>query len=152
MSSWTTEVGEWPIIWSGFLQGVGAGIIWVPLQSVGFAWLQPAQRTEAAAVLNLVRSVGSSIGVSVALTMYTRSSTTARSQMVEHLTPVGSAFRHADVTRGWDLSTLEGLAQAQRQVELQAMMIGYNNDFLMLACGALLALPLLLLIPSPRKG
>ncbi|HEY6966781.1 MAG TPA: DHA2 family efflux MFS transporter permease subunit, partial [Burkholderiales bacterium] len=151
MASWTTEVGAWPIVWSGFLQGVGAGIIWVPLQSVGFAWLQPSQRTEAAAVLNLVRSVGSSIGVSIVLTMFTRSSTTARAQMVEHLTPVASAFRHADVVRGWDLSTVEGLAQAQRQVELQAQMIGYNNDFLMLACGALLALPLLLLIPNPKR-
>jgi len=149
MSSWTTEVGEWPIVWTGFLQGIGAGIIWVPLQSVGFAWLAPAQRTEAAALLNLVRSVGSSIGVSVALTMLTRTSTTARAQMVEHLTPIGAAFRHADATRGWNLSTLEGLAQAQRQVELQAMMIGYGNDFLMLACGALLALPLLLFIPKP---
>ena len=97
-----------------------------------------------------MRSVGSSIGVSVVLTMLTRTSTTARAQMVEHLTPVGTAFRHADVVRGWDIATLEGLAQAQRQVELQSMMIGYSNDFLMLACGALLALPLLLLISRPK--
>jgi DHA2 family multidrug resistance protein len=152
MAGWTMEVGTWPIVWTGFVQGVGAGIIWVPLQAVVFAWLAPAQRTEAASVLNLVRSVGSSIGVSFALTMFTRSSTTARAQMVEHLSPVSPAFRHADAVRGWDLSTLEGLAQAQRQVDLQAMMIGYGNDFLMLACGALLALPLLLLIPNPRKG
>jgi DHA2 family multidrug resistance protein len=152
MAGWTMEVGTWPIVWTGFVQGVGAGIIWVPLQAVVFAWLAPAQRTEAASVLNLVRSVGSSIGVSFALTMFTRSSTTARAQMVEHLSPASPAFRHADAVRGWDLSTLEGLAQAQRQVDLQAMMIGYGNDFLMLACGALLALPLLLLIPNPRKG
>ena len=150
MSSWTTEVGEWPIVWTGFVQGMGAGIIWVPLQAVVFPQLAPAKRTEAASVFNLVRSVGSSIGVSVALTMLTRSSTTARAQMVEHLTPVGTAFRHADVARGWDITTLEGLAQAQRQVELQAAMIGYSNDFLMLACGALLALPLLLFIPKPK--
>jgi hypothetical protein len=63
---------------------------------------------------------------------------------------VGPAFRHADVMRGWDLSTLEGLAQAQRQVDLQALMIGYSNDFLLIACGALLALPLLLFIPKPK--
>ena len=150
MSSWTTEVGEWPIVWTGFVQGMGAGIIWVPLQAVVFPQLAPAKRTEAASVFNLVRSVGSSIGVSVALTMLTRSSTTARAQMVEHLTPVGAAFRHADVVRGWDIATTEGLAQAQRQIELQSMMIGYSNDFLMLACGALLALPLLLFIPKPK--
>ena len=152
MSSWTMDVGEWPIVWTGFVQGVGAGIVWVPLQAVVFAQLAPAQRTEAASVLNLVRSVGSSIGVSVALTMLTRSATTAHAQMVEHLTPGSAAFRNAELVRGWDLSTLGGLAQAQRQVDLQAMMIGYSNDFLMLACGALLALPLILLIPKPGKS
>ena len=152
MSSWNMDVGEWPIVWTGFVQGVGAGIVWVPLQAVVFSQLAPAQRTEAASVLNLVRSVGSSIGVSVALTMLTRGATTARAQMVEHLTPGSAAFRNAELVRGWDLSTLGGLAQAQRQVDLQAMMIGYSNDFLMLACGALLALPLILLIPKPGKS
>jgi len=152
MASWNIYVGEWPIVWTGFIQGVGAGIIWVPLQSIFFASLAPAQRTAAASVLNLVRSLASAIGVSFALTMLTRSATTARAQMVEHLTPVGPAFRHADTARGWDIGTLEGLAQAQRQVDLQAMMIGYSNDFLMLACGALLALPLLLFIPKLKKG
>ena len=151
MASWTMDVGEWPIVWTGFVQGVGAGIIWVPLQSIFFASLAPAQRTEAASVLNLVRSLASAIGVSIALTLLTRNSAIARSQMVEHLTPVSSAFRHSEVVRGWDLTTVEGLAQAQRQIELQAQMIGYSNDFLMLALGALLAVPLLLLIPGPRK-
>ena len=152
MSSWNMDVGEWPIDWTGFVQGVGAGIVWVPLQAVVFSQLAPGQRTEAASVLNLVRSVGSSIGVSVALTMLTRGATTAHAQMVEHLTPGSAAFRNAELVRGWDLSTLGGLAQAQRQVDLQAMMIGYSNDFLMLACGALLALPLILLIPKPGKS
>jgi MFS transporter, DHA2 family, multidrug resistance protein len=152
MSSWTMEVGTWPIVWTGFVQGVGAGIIWVPLQAVVFGELAPAQRTEAASVLNLVRSLGSSIGVSIALTMLTRSSTTARSQMVEHLTPYSAAFSQADVLRNWDLNSLAGLAQAQQQVELQAAMIAYSNDFLMLACGALLALPLLLFIPKAKQS
>jgi len=151
MASWTMDVGEWPIVWTGFVQGVGAGIIWVPLQSIFFASLAPAQRTEAASVLNLVRSLASAIGVSIALTLLTRNSAIARSQMVEHLRPDSAAFRQAELVRGWDLATLDGLAQAQRQVELQAAMIGYSNDFLMLACGALLALPLLLLIPKPAK-
>jgi DHA2 family multidrug resistance protein len=150
MASWNMYVGEWPIVWTGFVQGIGAGIIWVPLQSIFFAALPPAQRTEAASVLNLMRSLASAIGVSVALTMLTRSATTARAQMVEHLVPSTGAFRHGDA-RGWDLTTLEGLAQAQRQVDLQALMIGYGNDFLLIACGALLALPLLLFIPKPPR-
>jgi DHA2 family multidrug resistance protein len=150
MSTWTIHVGTGPILWTGFLQGVGAGIIWVPLQSLVFPYLPPTQRTEAAAVLNLVRSVASSIGVSVTLTMLTRTATSARAQLVEHVTPYQDAFR-SGAAQGYDLSTLSGLAQAQRQIELQAAMLGYNADFQMLAAGALLALPLLLLLRKPDR-
>ncbi len=82
MSTWTLEVGAWPIVWTGFLHGIGGGIIWVPLQAVVFAELAPAQRTEAASVLNLMRSIGSSIGVSIALTHLTRSAASARAGLV----------------------------------------------------------------------
>lgn len=151
MSTWNLDVGTWPIVWTGFLQGVGAGVIWVPLQSVAFPSLAPAQRTEAAAVLNLVRSVGSSIGVSVALTLLTRTAIGARSMLVEHVTPYHEVFRHADVARTWDLGSVAGLAQIQRQIELQASMIGYAADFRLLAFCALAALPLLLLIRRPQS-
>jgi DHA2 family multidrug resistance protein len=146
MSTWNLDVGTWPIVWTGFVQGLGAGIVWVPLQAIIFPPLAPAQRTEASSVLNLVRSVGSSIGVSVALTLFTRASTTARARLVEHVTPYNEAFSYADVARSWDMNSLAGLAQIQRDVELQASMIGYNADFRLLAAAALLALPLLLLI------
>jgi len=149
MSTWNLDVGAWPIVWTGFLQGIGAGIVWVPLQTLVFPLLPPEKRTEAASVLNLVRSVGASIGVSLALTVLTRSTTQARSVMVEQVTPYAPILRHADVARSWDLHTMSGLAQAQRQIELQASMIGYNADFHFLGLAALLALPLLLLIRKP---
>ena len=152
MSTWTLEVGKWPIVWTGFLQGVGAGIIWVPMQALVFPTLPAAQRTEAAAVLNLVRSLGSSIGVSLALTLLTRTTTVARAGLVEHLTPYNPLLRYADVARSWDLRSLGGLAQAQRQVEQQAAMLAYNADFRLLALAALVALPLLLFIPRPRRA
>jgi DHA2 family multidrug resistance protein len=82
--------------------------------------------------------------------MLTRTATSARAQLVEHVTPYQDAFR-SGAAQGYDLSTLSGLAQAQRQIELQAAMLGYNADFQMLAAGALLALPLLLLLRKPDR-
>src|SRR5689334_16020790 len=152
MSSWTIEVGTWPIVWTGFLQGVGAGIIWVPLQSVIFPNLAPSQRTEAASVMNLMRSVGSSIGVSLALTMLTRTAAGARSVLVESVTPYHEALRRADVARYWDIGSVTGLAQIDRQVDLQAAMIGYAAEFRLLAYFAIAALPLLVLIRKPRPA
>jgi DHA2 family multidrug resistance protein len=150
MSTWTTEVGAWSIAWTGFLQGIGAGVIWVPLQAIVFPNLAQSQRVEAASMLNLVRSIGASIGISIGLTLLTRTAAGARAQMVEHVTPYNQAFNYADLVRNWDLQSLSGLAQVQRQVELQAAMIGYNADFRLLALGALLTMPLLLLIRKKK--
>jgi DHA2 family multidrug resistance protein len=150
MSTWNLQVGAWPIVWTGFLQGIGGGIIWVPLQAVVFAELPPAQRTEAASVMNLARSIGSSIGVSIALTMLTRSAASARAGLVEHVTPYSEALRWSDIARTWDLGSLAGLARLEREVELQAAMMGYVADFKWLAAAALLALPLIFLIRRSR--
>ena len=151
MSTWTTEVGSWSIAWTGFLQGIGAGVIWVPLQAIVFPNLAQSQRVEAASMLNLVRSIGASIGISIGLTLLTRTAAGARAQLVEHVTPYNEAFNYADLVRNWDIQSLAGLAQVQRQVELQAAMIGYNADFRLLAIGALVTLPLLFLISKQKK-
>lgn len=146
MSRWTLEVGAWPIVWTGFVQGMGAGILMVPIQAIAFPALPPHLRTEAAAVFNLTRSVGSSIGVSVALTMLTRESIATHARLVEHLNPYNENLRFDAAARGWDLATAAGLAHAEREVARQAAMLAYNADFLLLALGAVGCLGLLLLV------
>jgi DHA2 family multidrug resistance protein len=146
MSSWTAEVGPWPIVWTGFLQGVGGGIMLVPIQVVAFTALGAQQRTEAAAVFNLVRSVWSSVGVSLMVTLYVRESSIGRARLVEHVTPYSDALRGIDPASGLELGTEHGLAMIERQVDLQAAMLGYSAVFLLLAVVAGAAFPLLLAI------
>ena len=146
MSTWTAEVGEWPIVWTGFLQGVGGGIMLVPVQVIAFSALAAYHRTEAAAVFNLVRSVWSSVGVSVMLTLFVRESTSSRAVLVEHITPYSEALRLAGPAGGIDPNSEHGLAVIEHQIELQAAMLGYNSVFLFLTVAALAGLPLLLLV------
>jgi DHA2 family multidrug resistance protein len=151
MATWTAEVGEWPIAWTGFLQGVGGGIMLVPIQVTAFTALATYHRTEAAAVFNLVRSVWSSVGVSLMLTLFVRESTTARSVLVEHITPYSESLRMASPGGGFDPNSEHGLAMIEHQIELQAAMLGYNAVFVLLAVISIAALPLLLLIGRPDK-
>ena len=152
MSRWTPEVGAWPLLWTNFMQGVGGGIILVPIQVVAFPSLAAEQRTEAAAVFNLVRSVGASVGVSGALTLFVQASSVGRARLTEHVTPYSEALRSQD---GWSMATPEQLALLEEQIDLQAAMMAYVHDFWLFALGALAALPLLLFIgrqQTPKRG
>jgi DHA2 family multidrug resistance protein len=151
MSGWNLDVGAWPIVWTGFLQGAGAGIILVPIQAIAFPSLEPGQRTEAAAVFNLVRSIGSSIGVSIALTIFTRTASTSRARLVEHVNPYNELLQYEAVARGVDITSAAGLAALERQITAQAQLFAYTTDFHLLALAALAGLPLLLLIGIRRR-
>jgi MFS transporter, DHA2 family, multidrug resistance protein len=152
MSTWTDEVGEWAIVWTGFLQGIGAGIMLVPIQIIAFPSLARSQRTEATSVFNLVRSLFSSVGVSVTLTMLVVTSTATRSRLSEYISPYSAALRSAQQSGAFDSTTTHGLAILEREVERQASLAGYNADFLFLGVAALSALPLLLLIGRPGRA
>jgi DHA2 family multidrug resistance protein len=152
MSTWTDEVGEWAIVWTGFLQGIGAGIMLVPIQIISFPSLAPSQRTEATSVFNLVRSLFSSVGVSVTLTMLVVTSTATRSRLAEYISPYSAALRSAQQSGAFDPTTVHGLAILEREVERQALLAGYNADFFFLGVAALSALPLLLLIGRPGRA
>jgi MFS transporter, DHA2 family, multidrug resistance protein len=150
MSNWTADVGEWELLWTNFLQGIGAGIILVPIQEIAFPSLEPHRRTEAAAVFNLVRSIGASIGVSGALAMFVRTSTVTHAQLVENVSPFNRALQGSG-TQGWGIGSIEALAHLEREVGRQAAVIGFTGDFRLFALVALGGLPLLLFIGRIRR-
>jgi len=145
MSNWTADVGEWELVWTNFMQGIGAGIILVPIQAIAFPSLEPHRRTEAAAVFNLVRSIGASIGVSGALAIFVRTSSVTHAQLAEHVTPFNRALQ-AQGPQGWGTGTVQELAKLEHEINLQSAIIGFTGDFWLFALVALAGLPLLLFI------
>src|SRR3546814_9460032 len=65
MSHGSLMMGTWPVVVSGLVQGLGMGLIFIPLNTMAFATLGSTYRTDGASLLNLVRSVGASVGISV---------------------------------------------------------------------------------------
>ena len=93
-------------------------------------------------MFNLVRSVWSSVWVSLMLTLFVRESSRVHSLLVEHITPYSHALRMAVEAGGMDPASQHGLALIQRQIELQAAMAGYNAVFLLLAAPWFIAVSL----------
>lgn len=150
MSGWNLDVGAWPIVWTGFLHGVGAGIILVPIQAITFTTLGAEHRNEATSVFNLVRSVGSSVGVAIALAALTRTTAVTRAFLTEKVSPYNELLRYSTLPESWNVTTSEGLATLEQELMAQAAMIAYANDFRLLAVASLVTLPLLLLVGRPH--
>jgi DHA2 family multidrug resistance protein len=74
--------------------------------------------------------------------------TTFRSQLVEHISPFNDALQYPDVSRWMDLATEQGQALADQMVTLQAVIMAYANDFMLLAAICTLSIPFVFAIGS----
>ncbi len=146
MSGYSLEIAEKEIIWPGFVQGVGLGLIFVPLSTATFATLTPELRAEGTAIYSLVRNLGSSIGIALVQTLLIRNTQAMHATLVQNITPDKLNPASATLGPGFDLSTLAGLATVSQEIERQATMVGYVDDFWMMFILTLVILPLVLLI------
>ena len=130
MSSWTPHINETRLIAVSVVQGFGMGFVFVPLQLVAFATLPGYFRTDGTALMNLVRNIGSAIGVSVTTTVL------AYSVQMNHnlLSHIGSPFNRALAVNGPSLMMSPqipfGLANLNGLVEMRAESAAFGNDFL----------------------
>ena len=72
MTGFTTDVSRATFVVTGALQGLGLGLMFVPLSTVTFATLSPALRTQGTALFSLSRNIGSSVGISIVSFLLTR--------------------------------------------------------------------------------
>ncbi len=147
MCGFSLQMDERLVIWSGFLQGVGTGFAYVPIAAVAFVTLPAFLRNEGTAIFNLLRNVGSSIGISVMQAMFTRNTQTMHATLAEHV----SRYReHLHLLTPYDPSTSHGLAALNALVTRQAQMVAYVDDFKALLLVTLLVIPLILILRSVR--
>ena len=92
MTAWTPAVSGDSMIVNTMLQGAGLGFVFIPLQVIAFATLDPALRTEGTALLSLLRNVGSAIGISVTGALVTQNSQIEHSVLSGYVTPLNRAL------------------------------------------------------------
>jgi len=140
MTKFGVEVSNFDVVWIGLLQGLGLGLVFVPISSVAYSTLPAHQRTEAASLFSLVRNIGSSIGISAVMTLLARGAQASHSELAARIPAFGAET--ALVPSAWDPSTLSGAAALNAEVSRQAAVIAYLNDFQLLMLLTFAALPL----------
>jgi len=150
MTWYSTEMDWRPIVFAGVTQGVGLGFVFVPLSTVAFSTLSPHVRTEGAAIFNLLRNIGGSIGISVSETLFDQHVQENHASIAEHVSALNRVLPWADPQHMWSLNSLNGLMQLDQMINLQASMIAYLDDFMLMTVVCLMALPLVPLLHPVR--
>ncbi|MDT9598241.1 DHA2 family efflux MFS transporter permease subunit [Sphingosinicella rhizophila] len=152
MSGFTLVMDSTPVIVSGIVQGLGLGLIFVPLQSLAFASLPTQYRTTAASLLNLSRNIGGSIGISLVTALLARNLQVSHSDLTAAISPYTLA--QAGQWLGERLGGAGDTAAALLDLEInrQALMIAYLDDFHLMMLVTLAALPLVLLLRRPSRS
>ena len=150
MTGFTPQMDSWPIIRSGIVQGLGLGLVFVPLSTIAFATLEPRFRADATSLFSLVRNIGSSIGISLVTAALTRNIQINHAELGSFIQPYNPVLTQAYPTaisgNATTLQMLDGL------VNLQAAMIAYIDDFHLMMWVTLLAMPLALILRKPAKA
>jgi DHA2 family multidrug resistance protein len=146
MSHWSLALDRYHIVFSGLVQGLGIGFVFIPLQTTAFATLAPRLRTDGSSLLNLFRSVGSSIGISVATVELARNIQVSHSDLVSHVTSASiDALDVSTVDRYQSVGDV-AMKMVDLEVSRQAAMVAYIDDFYMMMWMSLAAIPMVLLM------
>jgi DHA2 family multidrug resistance protein len=146
MTQYSLLMDTTPVIVSGVIQGLGVGLVYVPLSTVAFTTLPAHLRNEGTAFFNLLRNLGSSLGISVVMFLLTQNTQRVHSAMVEHITPYNAHANPAALAEHIGTTTIKGLAGLNAVITDQASMIAYLDDFYLMMILTLLTIPFLFMI------
>ena len=150
MTGFSLDVTKTTIVVTSIIQGVGLGLLFVPISTVAFATLPGHLRTGATAITTLTRNIGSSIGISMVIANLTSKTTEMHARLTEQVTPFNDALQMPDVAGNLNVHTDMGRAMLDAIVTQQAAMLAYINDFKLLMILTLAVIPMILIIGNSR--
>lgn len=152
MTQWSITMSWHPFVISGLVQGLGVGLCFVPANSIAFATLAPRHRTEGASLLNLFRSMGGSVGISIVTTVLARNVQVSHEDLASHVTAFNmSSVDPSTADRFADLGQA-AMSMVDAEINRQALMISYLDDFKLIMIITLCAIPLIMMLRPPKPG
>ena len=106
---------------------------------------------EGSGVFNLLRHFGSSVFISISITILIQCSALNYSDMTNGMNPFNEMLRFPTLTGGWNFDGLSGLFNLSGEIMRQAQMIGYLKAFQLFAIAAAVAIPFSFLFVSPNN-
>jgi DHA2 family multidrug resistance protein len=138
LQGFNTEISFGHAAIARMFQGAGLPFLFVPITTVSYAGLPPGKSNNAAALINTMRNLGGSFGISAAVGILTHRGQFHHARLAESVTH----FSRAPLTSGPSLSAFDQV------LDRQAQMWSYIDVFKTLTVLAACAIPVAFLLRS----
>jgi DHA2 family multidrug resistance protein len=155
----TTDSGMGDFFWPLVFRGVGLGLIFVPLTNLALADLPLGKIHNGTGLFNLMRQLGGSVGIALSATLLQRFTAIHRSDLMASVTPYAAAAQQ----RVWQIQTAllakgtppalvqdKALRLLDAAVRKQALMLSFEQLFLLFGGAFMISLPVLLFMHRPE--
>jgi DHA2 family multidrug resistance protein len=142
LRGFNTEINFGHAALGRMFQGFGLPFLFVPITTVSYAGLPPGKSNNASALINTMRNLGGSFGISMAVGLLARRGQYHHSRLSETFT----VFTRLRAGSG------ESLAVFARALERQAEMLSYIDVFMFLAILAACIVPVTFLLRTVKRG
>ena len=125
------SVSQGHLVWIMVLQGLGTGLFMMPILKISVSTIEQSSYGLLSSMTNFFRSLGTSIGIAVAIYIYQSSSQRSWYHLSGHVYESNPAY--LSLMRHWQnmgLSLSQQHAMLAQTVNQQANLIGFNNAFL----------------------
>jgi MFS transporter, DHA2 family, multidrug resistance protein len=161
MTRFDADIDYATVAWARTYQSVGLAFLFIPINTVAYLGLPPEKSNTASAIINMMRNIGSSVGISFATTLIARRQQYHQSMLVEHVTPYGSAYQATiqnlqQAYLAGSANAADALHQAQAKlyamVQQQATTLSYIDCFWLFGVTFLALVPLVFLMGKSARG
>jgi DHA2 family multidrug resistance protein len=149
MSHFDLDMSPGDIAFALALQGLGQGMMNVPLSTLMFATLPSDLRAEGSSLSNLVRTMGGSSGIAMMTGLIVTNQQRMHESLAAHVRPDDPVVR-AGLGAAFSSGGVQSLLRLDGEVARQAAMVAYVDGFRAMALLAICAAPLLLLLRPAR--
>jgi DHA2 family multidrug resistance protein len=155
----TTVAGEADARYPLIIRGIGLGFLFTPINNVAYANLKPSEAQQASGLINLARQLGGSFGIAIITTYLQSRVALHRADLVANTYATNPAFVERFqgalahfMSLGFSYIRAQAAAYAAVDQALtgQALMLSYNDAWMLILKSFLLTAPAILILRKPR--
>jgi len=158
MSQLSLQMSPSSVVWANIISGLGNSIF-VPLTVLAIGTLANDQIGNSLSILNLIRTIGGSVGLSYVSTMLARYSQAHQAMMVEHFSSSNLSYQHhlrsAQILLERHFNPTDALIRAHdllyRALLQQASYWSFVNIYFVIACVCLFCVLCVFTFKTPQK-